>query len=163
MTLAEFFAQIEEWPLSTTVAGSDLLFPAIETLHVLAIVLVAGTILIVDLRLLRVASKERAVSELVKEVLPWTWSAFAVAVFTGSLMFVSAATKYSHVPAFQLKMVALLIAGVNMAVFHLGAYRRVAGWDSTAFVPIAARVAGALSLFIWVLVIALGRWIGFTS
>jgi hypothetical protein len=149
--------------MGSVCAGSELLFPSIETLHVLAIVLVVGTIMIVDLRLLNLASSGRPVSVLMKEVLPWTWGAFGLAVLSGGLLFVSAAVKYSQSPPFQFKMGALLLAGVNMAVFHLGAYRRVSAWDTGPGIPLAARLAAALSLCVWVVIIALGRWIGFTS
>jgi hypothetical protein len=163
MHLSELAARLESLPLSMTIASSNLLFPLIETIHVLAIVLVFGTIMIVDLRLLSIASRQRAASVLINEVLPWTWLAFGVAVISGGLMFISAAVRYSENVAFQCKAVALVLAGLNMVVFHVGAHRNIASWDSEPTLPIAARLAGFLSLSLWISVIAFGRWIGFVD
>lgn len=159
----ELFTRIEATQVATAVRESTWLFPTIETLHVLSIALVVGTIMIVDFRLINVASRRRPVSELMNEVLPWTWVAFICAVITGSLLFSSAAMKYSHNPQFLFKMLMLLVAGTNMAVFHLGSYRKVALWDREVMTPTGARIAGGLSILIWVSVVALGRWIGFTT
>lgn len=158
-----FLNSLEQTSLATAIRESTWMFPTVETLHVLSIVLVVGTIMIVDLRLLNVASRRRPVSELMNEVLPWTWGAFACAVVTGGLLFSSSAMKYAHSAVFEFKMVMLLIAGINMGVFHLGAYRKVHLWDREVMTPTGARIAGALSLAIWVTVVSLGRWIGFTT
>jgi hypothetical protein len=162
MLQSEIFKHLEATPVATAIRESTWLFPTIETLHVLAIVLVVGTIMIVDLRLINVASRRRPVSELMNEVLPWTWMAFTLAAITGFLLFTSSAVKYVHDAPFVYKMALLLIAGVNMAVFHFGSYRKVALWDRDSLTPTGARIAGGLSLVIWVTVVALGRWIGFT-
>lgn len=163
MSLIETLRNLEGTPVATAVRESTWLFPTIETLHVLSIVLVVGTIMIVDLRLINVAGRRRGVSELMNEVLPWTWGAFACAVVTGGLLFSSSAMKYFHSAVFEFKMVTLFIAGINMAIFHLGAYRKVHLWDRAAMTPTGARIAGGVSLAIWVTVVALGRWIGFTT
>jgi hypothetical protein len=163
MALHEFFVQLENSSTGTAIRESTWLFPTIETLHVLSIVLVVGSIMIVDLRLLNMASRRRPVSELIREVLPFTWIAFACAAVTGSLLFTSSAVKYAHNAPFQFKMVVLLLAGINMAVFHLGAGRNIHVWDRSAMIPTGARIAGAVSLLIWICVVSLGRWIGFTT
>jgi hypothetical protein len=159
----EFFTRLEATPFATAVRESTWMFPTIETLHVLAITLVVGTIMIVDFRLINVASRKRPVSELMREVLPWTWVAFVFAVITGSMLFSSAAVKYSHNGPFVTKMILLLVAGLNMAVFHLGSYRKVAIWDRDVMTPTGARVAAGISLALWVTIVAMGRWIGFTA
>ncbi|HUN26538.1 MAG TPA: DUF6644 family protein [Steroidobacteraceae bacterium] len=163
MALNQLLTLIENTPVGTAVRESTWLFPTIETLHVLSITLVVGTIMIVDFRLINVASRRRAVSELMSEVLPWTWTAFVCAVITGSLLFSSAAVKYAHSAVFEFKMLMLVLAGINMTVFHLGTYRSVARWDRDVLTPRGARISAALSLCIWVTVVSLGRWIGFTT
>jgi hypothetical protein len=163
MNLHEFFVELENSSVGTAIRESTWLFPTIETTHVLSIVLVVGSIMIVDLRLLNVASRRRPVSDLIREVLPFTWVAFACAAITGSLLFTSSAVKYSHNAPFQFKMAVLLLAGLNMAIFHLGAGRTIHVWDRSAMIPTGARIAGAVSLLIWVCVVTLGRWIGFTT
>src|ERR1700681_4560015 len=113
--------RILEWlqttPIAKAISENDIIFPWIESVHVLAIVLVVGTISIVDLRLLGVASLRPAAGRLMGDVLPYTWGAFAVAATTGSLMFSSDAVNYSHNFFFRGKLILLALAGLNMAVF----------------------------------------------
>lgn len=144
------------------IAQGAVAFPMLECAHVLAIAAVVGTITIVDLRLLGYRSHRRGVRQLVRDLVPYTWAAFAIALLAGSLLFISNAPKYAHNTQFQLKMLVILAAALNMALFHLTIYRRVAEWDQRSPPPAAARIAGATSLGLWVTVIFLGRWVGFT-
>ncbi len=161
MSIETILSGVEAWPLSVGIAESEWLFPTVETIHVIAIALVVGSIAQLDLRLIGVASRGRGVMRLTEDVLPWTWMAFVVAVVTGLLMFVSAATRYWELFPFKAKMVLLVLAGINMAVFHLTAYRSVHQWDTTLPTPSSAKIAGTLSLTFWIGVVVLGRWIGF--
>jgi hypothetical protein len=153
---------LEGTPWGTAVRENTWLFPTIESVHVLSLVLVVGSIMVVDLRLLNIASRQRSVKELTDEVLPWTWTAFVCALITGSLLFSSSAIRYTGIWQFDAKMCMLVLAAINMGIFHLGAFRSVAQWDRHPVKPpLAAKLAGGISLTIWVIVVALGRWIGF--
>lgn len=155
-----------EWlqglPVAIAIREGDTLFPLIESLHVLALTLVVGSIAILDLRLLGLASRDRSVAEMTALALPITWSAFALAAVTGGLLFVSNATVYAGNTWFRIKLVLILLAGLNMAVYHLWSGQRLVQLADARRVPRSARVAGGLSLLMWVLVVACGRWIGFT-
>jgi hypothetical protein len=131
--------------IATAVAENDILFPWIESVHVLAIVIVVGTISIVDLRLLGVASLDISAKRLMHDVIPYTWGAFAIAAITGSLMFSSDATHYAHNRLFQIKLVMLALAGLNMAVFHLFSERDIERWDvHGGSTPVAAKAAAVI-------------------
>ena len=156
-----------DWLQNTQVASAigenEILFPWIESIHVLAIVLVVGTILIVDLRLLGFASLDLTARRVMRDVIPYTWGAFGVAALTGSLMFSSDAVHYAHNRMFQVKLLLLALAGLNMALFHLIGVRDIARWDKVdGRTPIAVRAAAAISLLLWIGVVAMGRGIGFT-
>src|ERR1700682_5849150 len=128
--------------VATAIRENESLFPWIESLHVLAITLVIGSIAIVDLRLIGLASLDRAAARLTSDVLPCTWTAFAVAVITGGLLFSSNAFNYAHNSYFQAKFVFLFLAGINMAVFHFGVGRAIAHWGaSPETTPLPARIA----------------------
>jgi hypothetical protein len=144
-------------------SGWEWLFPNVETVHVLSTAVVFGSILMVDLRLLGLTSRDSAVSRLSNEVLPYTWIAFAIAVISGSMMFMSKAHTYFYNLQFELKFLFMALAGINMLVFHFGVYRWVLDWDQVPVPPHAARVAGGLSIALWCVVIFMGRWIGFTT
>ncbi|PVX30849.1 DUF6644 family protein [Sphingomonas pokkalii] len=162
MSLEPLFQKLYDSPLAAAIRENTSYFPWIESLHVLAITLVFGTICIVDLRLLGFQSHRRGARQLIVELLPFTWVAFAGAIVTGGLLFISNAVAYSNNAQFQWKMIAILAAGLNMAVFHLTAYRRIVAWDDALPPPLAARLSGAFSLLLWITVIVFGRLIGFT-
>jgi hypothetical protein len=162
MALEQALMRLQDLGLPTQIRESDWMFPTIETVHVFALVLVVGTIMTVDLRLLGLANKERPFSQLASEMLPWTWTAFAIAAVAGLLMFSSKAlTYYGNIP-FRLKMVCLLLAGINMLMFHWLGTRHLEAWDRGR-PPRAAKFAGGASLLLWTTIVAAGRWIGFTT
>ena len=135
----------------------------VEATHVVAAVLLFGTVLVVDLRLLGLADARRGFTRISRETLPLVWLAFVVSVITGSLMFAASAHTYFNNTAFRLKALALLGAGLNMTLFQLQTLRGRADWDQNRPAPRAARVAGLLSVVLWAAVVLLGRWIGFTK
>src|SRR5450755_324983 len=121
-----------------------------------------GSILVVDLRLLGLASVSRPVSRVTSGILPLTWSAFAVAVASGFLLFISNATKYLANGFFVAKILLICVAGLNMAIFHVISARDLPKWENEKTLPRQAQLAGALSILLWVSVVTCGRWIGFT-
>ena len=163
MALHESLAWLEAQPFATAIAESGWLFPTIEFVHVVALTLVVGSIAMLDLRLLGVSRKDYGVLELAAQTLPWTWGAFAVALCSGVLMFASAATSYADNMPFRIKLILLALAGINMAIFHVTAYRTAHRWNHQLPTPVAARIAGTLSLTFWIGVIFFGRWIGFVG
>jgi hypothetical protein len=163
MDLDALLRSLEATSIATAIRENESLFPWVECVHVLAITLVIGSIAIVDLRLIGLASLDRAVNRLASQVLPCTWAAFAVAAISGALLFSSNASNYAHNFPFQAKLVLLVLAGVNMSVFHLLVGRDVERWGASPdTTPLPARIAGAVSLLLWIGVVAFGRWIGFT-
>jgi len=151
-----------EWLQNTplAVSVSEDWFPWIESLHVVCLALVAGSIFLVDTRLLGLTSRNLRFTYLSDRLLPWTWSAFTGAAITGGLMFIAGATNYAHNTPFLIKMCLLVLAGLNMLYFQFVTFRSVQNWDTGRPIP-AARAAGAISLTVWCLVIGFGRWIGF--
>lgn len=169
MTLHTILQMLQNNPLAAAVRGDSpplaityWFFPVIEVGHVLSIAVVFGSIFMVDARLLGFIDRNSTVTQVSREILPYTWTAFGCAVLTGSLLFVSKAEQYFHNPQFQLKFLFMFLAGVNMLVFQRGAFRRVLHWDHALPPPAGARIAGALSIILWIAVIFMGRWVGFT-
>lgn len=156
------FQKLHDLPLSELIRSNELAFPWLESVHVLAITLVLGSIAVVDLRLLGLASVKRPVTEVLRNILPVTWIAFTVALITGSGMFLSNAVDYSKNFPFRMKMLLMLLAGLNMLAFHFVTYRSISQWNEAPHTPPAARVAGGVSVLMWLAIVAFGRWIGFT-
>jgi hypothetical protein len=158
----DFISYFENSALADNIRENDLLFPLIESVHVLSICLVVGSILVVDLRLLGLASIHRPVGRISSGILPLTWSAFAVAATSGSLLFISNATKYLANGYFVAKIFLICLAGLNMAIFHAISAKDLPRWENEMTLPLPARLAGGLSILLWVSVVTCGRWIGFT-
>jgi len=119
-----------------------------------------GSTAALDLRLLNLAMRGQSVSKLAGRLLKWAWAGFVVQVVTGLLLFSSEATKCYPNPAFRVKMLLILLAGVNALVFEW-TYRSVAKWDEAASTPMGAKLAGLFSILLWFGIVAAGRWIAF--
>jgi hypothetical protein len=141
---------------------SEFWFPFVETIHVLSFAFMVGSIFFVDLRLLGFGRKGNPVEQ-ASRILPYTWIAFAISCVSGFLMFAPAASRYVVNPAFQIKFILMAVAGVNMLVFHFGVWRSVAAWGQGKATPIAAQVAGFLSMACWIGVVISGRVVPFLS
>ena len=162
-SLQTWCAAIENSAIAQSIAESSVVFPLLETLHVIGLSLVVGTIAIVDLRLLDLASRRRPVRQLTKETLPYTWLGFIIALSTGTLMFASKATTYIANTPFRIKLGLLAFAGLNMITFHFLTYRSVDRWDHDGPTPVTARIAGGTSLVLWCTIVFVGRWIAFVD
>jgi hypothetical protein len=161
--LTTIAAALESTAFAEWMRTSLKAMPVIEAIHVMAVAVVFGTNFIVDLPLLGYTHTRRPFTLVSGELLRLTWAGFAVAVATGAMMFVPNASTYIGNTPFWLKMGALAGAGLNMALFQTTTFRSVASWDAGRPVPVAGRIAGALSIVLWTGVIFFGRWIGFTK
>ncbi|HWK68002.1 MAG TPA: DUF6644 family protein [Rhizobiaceae bacterium] len=163
MLLLQFFQALEASAVANWIRTSFYAQPLISALHLFGLTMVFGTISIVDLRLLGIPNAGRPFTVIAGELLRWTWLAFALTFVTGLLMFTTSAAAYYQNTPFRLKMLVLLLAGVNMLIFELLTVRSVERWNKDAPAPATAKVAGALSLLFWIGVICFGRWIGYTE
>jgi hypothetical protein len=159
-----FLLSICQWLDSTRLNAfmgqSKWAFPLLDTIHTLGIVLVAGTIMLVDLRLLSLGLRSVPVAAVVHRIVPWTLAGFGLMFVTGGLLFCSEAVKMYRSPAFRIKLVLLILAGLNALIFHRTVYRDVAKWGPSS-VPARARLAGLASLLFWMAIIAAGRAIAY--
>ena len=156
-----FCRWLEQTSLGAGIRESLWLFPAIETLHLLGMAVLVGSIAAFDLRLLGWMLRRQRVSALAERLLPWSWAGFAVQLVTGALLFASEAVKVYPNPAFRLKMLLLFLVGLHALIFHLSVYRNVASWDDTEVLPAGPKVAGFVSILLWIGIVAAGRFIGF--
>ena len=159
--LAQLLHALNETAFSTRLRESDWTFSIIETVHVLSIAVMAGTIALVDLRLLGVLFRRQRVSRVTVQVTPITWIGFVLMAVSGTLLFIAQPEKNAANPAFQIKLVLLLAAAANLEVFHRLVFRDVAVWDDRPTPPLAARLSGGASLLLWGVIIVLGRIIAY--
>lgn len=136
------------------------LYPSVEIVHIVGFAILVGSVVMFDLRVLGL-SKQVSVRALARHLLPWSVGALLVIVPTGLLMFSAHAADFLNNRAFQLKMALLLAAGTNAAIFHTGPYRTVARWDTGVAAPAGARACVAISIVLWIGVIACGRLLAY--
>jgi hypothetical protein len=163
MHIAALLKWLEATGLATRIRDSFFLFPLLESTHVLGLALVFGTIAVIDLRLLGLASTQRSFQRMASDILKWTWGAFALTAATGALMFITNAGVYYHNFYFRTKMLLLVLAGLNMAIFELTAGRTIHRWDKAPSAPAVGKAVAALSIVLWISIIFMGRIIGFTT
>jgi len=161
MSLLVFFQRLAESSWSVGLHESRYGYPIIESIHVWALCLFFGLAVMFDLRLLGWTLRSVPVSEVARRLLPWSVAGFVIQVISGTLLFSAIPLRSYQNIFFRAKMVMLVLAGLNIWIFHSGIYRRVATWDLSDAPPRAARVAGALSLALWVCIICSGRMIAY--
>ncbi len=161
MSLLAFFEQLAELPWSIELHESQYAYSIVESIHVWTLCVFFGTIAMVDLRLLGWIMPGVPASEFARRMLPWTVAGFIIMVITGSLLVFAIPVRTYQSIFFRGKMVLLILAGLNIWLFHSRVYPKIAGWDTDRVPPKAARVAGALSLLLWTCVVFSGRMIAY--
>jgi uncharacterized membrane protein len=152
---------LNDLPPAQALSESEWAFPGIESVHVLSLALMAGTLALVDLRVLGLALPGVRVSVVARRLLPLTWAGFALMLTSGTVLFASEAVRLYDNAAFRVKLLLMLAAGLNAAIFHATVYARVGDWEDAATAPARARAAAALSLLLWVGIIVCGRFIAY--
>lgn len=152
---------IESTALGLAMRQSTWLYPAVETVHIIGLAILVGSIAVLDLRLMGL-SRGLSVKKLAAHTLPWTVASFFLILPSGLMMFAAHATDFISNSVFALKMGLIFAAVANAAVFHVTVFRSAGAWDHDVMPPRAARASAALSLMLWLTVIACGRLLAYT-
>jgi hypothetical protein len=147
---------IHEYPSAVAIRES-LNYPYLLTFHTITILLFAGLILMMDLRLVGIAFRTTPLSQIQKKLFPWQMVMMVLNSISGVVLFYAQPMRYYPKPFFWIKMGLIVFAGVNALAFHFGTYRSVADWDTSTEVPAGAKLAGAFSIVLWAGVIFFGR------
>jgi hypothetical protein len=163
MSLANFLSWLSNTQFSVYMRESTWGEPIVESIHVLTLTLFLGFAVMLDMRLLGVVLKRRRMSEVLAQLNPWLFGGFTIMIVTGVMLFSADPVTfyYTHPPFFKIKMIMLILAGVNVLIFNATIGRKVAQWDLSPTTPGAAKVAGTVSIVLWVLIIAAGRAIAY--
>jgi hypothetical protein len=153
------FAWLEGLAWTTALRESPFGYPLIETSHVACIVVFAGLVIMMDLRLVGLAFTNAPLAQIQRRLFPWQMATFAPSTATGILLFCVDPLRYYRNVFFLAKLVLLALAGLNALAFHLKTYRRAEGWDEDRQATATARLAGAASLLLWSLTIVSSRLI----
>jgi hypothetical protein len=152
---------VGDWPSSVALRESLYVWPLLESTHVLTLMLFAGTAMMLDLRLLGVSFRQVPASQFTGRLLPWTRVAFALMAITGVALVYSNPVRYYLNLFFRVKVLLLIVAGVNIWWFHSRTHLTVGEWDGDVTPPRAARMAAIVSLAAWTGVIVAGRMVAY--
>jgi hypothetical protein len=161
MSLLSFVEWLAGTSWSIALHESLYLYPLIESTHVLTLTLFVGLTVMLDLRLLGLTMRQVPVSEITSRLVPWARAGFAIMIISGLLLFYAIPVRTYHSVFFRVKVVMLVLAGLNAWLFHWRVERRVADWDLAPVTPLAARAAAAISLILWAGIIVAGRMIAY--
>jgi len=161
MSFDHFLHWLDATQFSAVMRESVWAEPIVETIHVLTLTLFLGFVLLLDLRLLDVVLRRKRVAEMFEQFNPWLFRGFAVMLVTGLLLFSADPVNFYSTLFFKLKMIMLVLAGVNVLVFNKTLGRRMGEWDAAAATPVGVKVTGLLSLVLWVSIVAAGRGIAY--
>jgi len=157
MILLELFDQLEQTFLGTVIRDSAWLFPVIESIHLLGLAILGGSILILDLRLLNILLTSIPINSINQNCRLWFRIGISVMIFTGIPLFISESIKCYYNPFFWIKMITLTTA----LIFTFTVRAKVIKNSDTYKNPIKVRATGVFSMLCWFTVAASGRWIGF--
>jgi hypothetical protein len=158
-SLVATFTWLEGLAWTTALRESPYGYPLIETSHVASIVVFAGLVIMMDLRLVGLAFTDAPLAQIQRRLFPWQMGSFVPSTVTGILLFCVDPLRYYRNPLFLAKLVFLVFAGLNALAFHLKTYRSAGDWDADPRLIATARLAGAASLLIWSLTIVTSRLI----
>lgn len=160
MSVGAFFDALAALPVSLIIGESLNLFTALDVIHVVGVLLLAGSIAVVDLRLLGLAFPEVGLDTLQKQVLPITIIGALLTFPSGIGLFLPQAGRIWENPLLQAKALLLVLAALNIGYWHYN-FSRHAQWRGASVLPWQARFAGASSLLLWTGTLIAGRLIAF--
>lgn len=155
----EFLQWLETTPIANAIRTSIWMYPALETTHYIGLSFLVGGIMLIDLRLLGFAKNLKLGSMI--GLLPWVWAGFIINVASGTLIFIYGATNFGVNHAFWLKMVFMVLAGINAMIFTLAVSRSGSDWIESGRVPTFVKAVATISFALWLCVVTTGRWMAY--
>jgi hypothetical protein len=140
---------------------SLFMYPLVESVHVLTLTLFVGMTMMLDLRLTGLILRRVPIADVVERLQPWMFLGFFIMVASGVLLFYAIPVRSYQNIFFRMKVIFLILAGLNALAFHTGVFRSVSQWGRDEQPPRRARLAGVASLVLWAGVIVTGRMIAY--
>ena len=161
MSIAEISLAIQNSAFFTAVRQSELFYPTVMATHLTCIAIFGGMILMTNLRLMGLAMTSTPLSSMIDSMRNWKRGGLVLMVSCGILLAGSRLDSYYANPFLQTKLALLGLIGIHGLVFRRGVYRGAAEIDRLPRLPLRAKIAGGLSLALWLGVVTCGRWIAY--
>jgi hypothetical protein len=161
MSPLDFFGWLADTPWSVELHESQYAYSIVESVHVWTMSVFFGSVIMFDLRLLGLIMRGVPASEVVARLLPLARVAFVIMVISGTLLFFAIPLRSYQNIFFRSKMLLMVLAGLNVWLFHSRVYPKVLTSIADGVMPREARIAGALSLTLWICIVFSGRMIAY--
>ncbi len=159
-SLQHFVDWLSQTPLSQTIQSVSWIIPTVQTIHILAIAGVIGSMVLLDLRVLGIAARTQSLSSVSHRLLPWVWCALIVLLLSGSVLITGEPGRSLVNLIFQVKMALVLLAAV-LTFFLQRSLNATAATAEAYHAPASAKAIAAISLVVWVTIVFAGRWIAY--
>ena len=157
----ELALSIQKTWLSNVIDSNFWVIPTIQTIHILAIAAVFGSVVMINLRIFQLAGRSRTMSQTVRRYLPWVWWSLLVLLLTGIGMTIGEPVRELTNPVFWIKMI-LILFGIAVSLWFQSSVRRnVALWELTHNGRVAIRIGAGAVVAMWCLIMVCGRWIAY--
>ncbi|HVY35046.1 MAG TPA: DUF6644 family protein [Caulobacteraceae bacterium] len=161
--IAAFCDWLSATPISLTIQSVLWIIPVIQSIHIIAVTLIVGAVLMVDMKLLGVVGRDMPISGATRRFLPWVWVAVVVLLLTGSVLTVAEPRRELINNVFRLKMLLVLAACALTGGFQIIVSRNAEAWGDQPSNQWSARAVAIISLALWVGIIMCGRWIAYVE
>jgi hypothetical protein len=161
MSIAEISHAIQSSALFTAVRQSEIFYPTVLATHLTCIAIFGGMILMTNLRLLGLALTSTPVASVIESTRIWKRCGFVLMISCGILLAGSKLDTYYANPYFLMKLSFLVLIGIHGLIFRPIVYCRPADLDRTPQLPLRAKLAGGISLVLWLSALTCGRWIAY--
>jgi hypothetical protein len=148
--------------LSKTLQDQAWVVPTSQSVHIIAVSVVFGSAVMINLRLLGVGRSGRSVSQLSNTLIPWMWRGLAVLLFTGVIQTITEPVRQFVTPMFWAKMAMIVVVATLTAWYARAVRGHASRWDAAASRPARAKAFAIVSTLLWLAIIVCGRFIGYT-
>ncbi len=161
--ISSFCDWLENTPLSLVIQSVSWIIPLVQSIHIMAVTVIVGSVLSVDMKLLGVVGRGSPISGATRRFLPWVWVALVVLLLTGAALTAAEPRRELLNNVFRLKMVLILLICAVTGAFQVTVSRNASAWGDTPSNQRQARLLAIGTLMIWAAIIFCGRWIGYVN
>jgi hypothetical protein len=158
--IQEFCEWLAATPLSQNIQDTFWVIPTVQTVHIVSIAIVMTSMAMLDLRLMGIAGRRQSLTDMAGRFLPWVWIALVVLLCSGTILIIGEPGRELQNIMFWIKMSSIATVVVLTLIFQQVLRRNKSYWDRHR---VAATLLGAVSLVIWVTIVAAGRWIAYVA
>jgi hypothetical protein len=137
------------------------IIPSVQSVHIICIAIVMGSVALIDLRLLNITGRSQSIASMTSRLLPWVWVSLVILLITGALLAIAEPVRSLENPAFQAKMLLILCVGTLTLFFQKMVRGDVAFWELSPARRATAKMTAIVSLLMWVAIVFAGRWIAY--